>query len=46
MKIELLIADETSVRYTTRAEHEILGMILDIFRPVQPDIVAGSYFVI
>ena len=40
MKIEWLIGDVTSVRPPTRAERELFGMILNIFRPVQPAIVA------
>ena len=39
MKIEWLITNATSVGPPARAEHDILGMILDVIRPVQPAIV-------
>ena len=35
MKKELLVADVTPVRSPARAEHEIMGMILDVSWPIQ-----------
>ena len=35
MKIEWLIANVTPVRSPARAERDILGMILDVFSPIQ-----------
>ena len=41
MKIEWLVADVTVVRSPGRAEHEMLGMILNVFRPVPTSIMVG-----
>ena len=35
MKIEWLIANETAVRSPARAECDIVGVILDVFWPIQ-----------
>ena len=42
MNMELLIADVTFVGSPARAECELLGMILDVFWPVQLAIVVGE----
>ena len=40
MKIEWLVADVISVRSPDRAEHDILGVMLDVFWPTQAAFVA------
>ena len=44
MKIEWLIADETSVGPPVRAEHDLLGIILNVCCPIQPAFVLGGQF--
>ena len=42
LKIEWLVASLTAVRSLARVEHDILGMILDVFWPVQAAVVVGE----
>ena len=42
MKIEWLIANMTAVRSPDRAERDMLGMILDVFWPIQAASVVGE----
>ena len=42
MKIEWLVADVTAVGSPDRAECDILGMILDVFLPIQATFVVGE----
>ena len=42
MKIERCVTDVTSVRTPARVELDILGMIFDVFWPVQATIVVGE----
>ena len=42
MKIEWLIANETAVRSPARAECDIVGVILDVFWPIQAIFVVGE----
>ena len=44
MKTEGFIANVTPVRWPVRAEHDIVGVILDIFWPIQAAIVAREPF--
>ena len=46
MKIEWLVADVTPVGIPDRAENEILGILLDVFWPIQATFVVGEPFVI
>ena len=41
MKIEWLVTDVTPVGSPDRAERDILGMIFDVFQPIQAAIVVG-----
>ena len=43
--MEWLAIDVTAVGSHDRVERDILGMIFDVFWPVQAAIVAGSHFV-
>ena len=42
MKMSWLIANVTSVELPARAEHENLGIILDVFWPIQAAFVDGE----
>ena len=42
MKIEWLVATATAAGSPDRVEHDILGMILEVFRPGQAAFVAGK----
>ena len=42
LKIESLVADVTPVRSPARAERDILGMVLDVFWPIQDTFVVGE----
>ena len=44
MKIDWLVADSSSVGSPDRAEHDILGVILAIFWPIQATFVVGEPF--
>ena len=39
MKVEVLVADKTSVGSPVRAEREMLGILLDVFWPIQASFV-------
>ena len=42
MKIKWLVADVTPVMSPDREEHDILGMLLDVFWPIQAVFVGGD----
>ena len=42
MKIEWLVANVTPVESPDRAERDLLGMLLDVFWPIQATVMVGQ----